>query len=72
MDVSNYTPTYAVGQRVQAVASYAHKLVAGEVYTVVDNTPPEQFEGFRFPEYTTVEAANGARSSWYPWRFRPV
>lgn len=67
-----YTPTYAVGERVQAVASYAHRLVAGKVYTVVDNTPPVRVDGFSFPEYTTVEEEDGARSVWYPWRFRPV
>lgn len=65
-----YTPTYAVGQKVVATDSYAHILVAGEVYTVVDNLAPVQVDAFRFPEYTVVEDTAGKRSQWYPWRFR--
>ena len=67
-----YIPTYAAGQKVQAVEPYAYILNTGEVYTVVDNAPPVQIDAFRCPEYTTVEDAAGNRSQWYPWRFRPA
>lgn len=68
----HFKPTYENGQKVQATHSYAHILVAGEVYTVVETTPPVRVDAFLFPEYVTVEDAQGARSQWYPWRFRAI
>lgn len=70
--MSEYTPTYAIGEKVQARFTYAHTLVAGETYTVVGYTAPVQVDAFRFPEYIAVEDAKGVRSSWYPWRFKRI
>ena len=70
--MTEYVPTYRIGDKVVARGSYSHVLSAGETYTVVDNTAPAQVENFRFPEYTTVEDFQGRRSQWYPWRFRPA
>ena len=68
--MAEYIPTYAIGERVQANEAYAHILNPEEVYTVVANTAPVQVGTFRFPEYVMIEDAKGARSTWYPWRFR--
>lgn len=62
--MSEYDPTYKIGEKVRAVDSYAHRLVAGEHYTVVDNTAPVQVDTFRLlntPPWKTprVCAASG-------------
>lgn len=70
--MSTFTPTFQIGQKVRATHSYAHRLVAGEVYTVTRILPPLHLPNFTFPEYVEVEDANGQASEWYPHRFEPV
>lgn len=71
--MSTFTPTSQIGQKVRARESYAHRLVAGEVYTVTGVIPPLRLPHFTFPEYVEVEDARGkAAGEWYPYRFEPV
>lgn len=70
--MSTFTPTFQIGQKVRAKHSYAHILVAGAVYTVVQIIPPLHISNFTFPEYVEVEDAHGQTSEWYPHRFEAV
>lgn len=71
--MSEFAPTFQIGQQVRAKHSYAHRLVGGEVYTVTGVLPPLQLVNFTFPEYVIVEDARGQKSGeWYPYRFEAV
>jgi hypothetical protein len=69
MTVAAFQPTFRPGQKVRAVHSYAHRLVAGEVYTVTGTLPPTHHPNFTFPEYVEVMDSFGNKSEWYPYRF---
>jgi len=46
---------FTVGQQVRARCSYAHRVVEGKVYTVVDYCEPVYMENFTFPAYVAVD-----------------